>query len=226
MSGGAASITAPIQGFFANKSRQAAGQGYNQAGDQLNASQNQALGYLNPYREAGQSALSPLTGLLTGNQYDPTTGQSTALSPEQRDNLLYQSPGYKFSVQQGQQGIERSQAARGGLLSGGAEKELSQYLSGVSSQYSDNYINQLYQLVGIGQSAASNSANVVQGFGSDLASVKANEGLVKANYYNQLGNLTGGVGKGFASDFGAAQKNAGLLQPGTSGAGAVVPPVV
>jgi len=122
-----------------------------------------AIGMLDPYAEAGENALTPLTGLLTGQQYNASTGQSTPISQEARDNLMYQSPGYRFAVQQGQQGLDRSQAARGLLLSGGAQKELAGYLSGMASQYSDNYINQLTQLAGMGRQAATSQAAILSG---------------------------------------------------------------
>ena len=157
--------------------------------------------------------MAPLSGLLTGQQYDQKTGKTKTLTPEERDALLYQSPGYRFATQQGQQAVERSQAAKGGLLSGGAMKELGSYLSGVASQYSNDYLNQLAGLVGIGQDAATNSANVVQGFAADKASTLANKGLVRGNYYNQLGNFVGATGGAYMQD------NAQIQQLGMSALG-------
>jgi hypothetical protein len=206
------------QGYLANKQRQAAGQAYNKGINSLEDSQSQALGYLDPYRQAGQTALSPLTGLLTGNQYDPNTGQTTSLTPEQRDNLLYQSPGYRFAVQQGQQGLERNQIANGYSLSGGAQKELAQYLSGAASQYSGDYINQLAGLAGIGQNAANNSASTVTNFAPEIAGYKTNQGLTRANYYAQLGNIVGGTGSSL-SGLAAGQSSGGGGGNGLGGFG-------
>ncbi len=189
-----------FQGYEANKSRQAAGQAYNQGVESLQGSENQSLGYLNPYLQAGNSALGPLTGLLTGNQYDPKTGQSTALTNDQRNNLYYQDPGYQFALQQGQQGLQKSQIAQGINLSGGAQKELASYLSGSASQYSNNYINQLQNLAQSGQNAANASSGVVGQFGPQIAGGITNAGLTNANYYAQLGN----IGAATASQIGAA----------------------
>lgn len=211
--GGIAAITSVGQGYFANKSKQAGERGYNDAFGSLASSEDKALNFLDPYRETGQLGLAPLSGLLTGQQYDQKTGKTKTLTPEERDALLYQSPGYRFATQQGQQAVERSQAAKGGLLSGGAMKELGSYLSGVASQYSDNYLNQLAGLVGIGQDAATNSANVVQGFAADKASTLANKGLVRGNYYNQLGNFVGATGGAYMQD------NAQIQQAGMSALG-------
>jgi hypothetical protein len=232
MSSGGAIAGGLFQGYEANKARQAAGQAYNVGINSLKDSKNEALGYLNPYNEAGQSALTPLTGLLTGNQYDPKTGQSTTLTPEQRDNLLYQSPGYRFALDQGQQGLEKSQVARGISLSGGAQKELAGYLSGSASQYADSYINHLSQLAGLGQNSAHASANVVSGFGTQIAGGLTNQGLTKANYYNQIGNIGAKTFSAVGSDIGgggmggASAGGAGSNQQAASGIGSLITPAL
>lgn len=223
MSGGGAAAIAPIaggltQGYYANKTRQATGQAYNQGVASLRSSQDQALGYLDPYRQAGETALSPLTGILTGNQFDPKTGESTQLTPEQRDALLYQDPGYRFNVQQQDQALQRSQTARGVSLSGGAQKEIAQYSSGLASQYSNNYITQLGNLAGIGQNAANASANVVGNFGSQIAGGLVNQGLARANYYSQLGSIGSNTISQVNSAVGAGGFGGGSGGNGLSGA--------
>lgn len=45
-----------------------------------------------------------------------------------------EDPGYKFRLEQGQKGLERSAAARGGLLSGRAAKDMAAYSQGMGSQ--------------------------------------------------------------------------------------------
>lgn len=240
--GGALAAVAPVvggvfQGYHANKARQAAGQAYNAGINSLKDSQNQALGYLDPYNEAGQSALSPLTGLLTGNQYDPKTGESKTLTPQERDNLLYQSPGYRFSMDQQNQALDKSQVARGMSLSGGAQKELAQYSGGLASQYADSYINHLSQLAGLGQNSANASANVVSGFGTQIAGGLTNQGLTKANYYNQIGNIGAGtanqVGQAFGGGGGGGGSSGGMSGGGggsnagaAAGIGSLVNPLM
>ncbi len=206
-----------FQGVMANQSRVAANKGFKNQGGYLQGQEQQALGYydvLNPYQQAGQSALNPLTGLLSGKQYDES-GKETSLTPEQRDELLYQSPGYRFAVQQGQQGLERNQIAHHNSLGGGAQKELAGYLSGTASQYSNNYINQLASLAGIGQNAANTMATgksaVTQNFGTQIGETMANRGLVNANYYTQLGN----IGANTVNSIGGGQSSGG----GSGGSG-------
>ena len=102
---------------FQNKANKQTDRGFANAMDEMDNAKDESLGYLSPYAGAGQLALSPLTGIITGQQYDPATGQSTTLTPDQRNSLLYQSPGYQFSMQQGLQALTQSQAARGLSLS-------------------------------------------------------------------------------------------------------------
>ena len=48
-------------------------------------------------------------------------------------------PAYQFQLQQGLQGIERSAAAKGTLLTGGTLKAITGYGQGLASQYNDKY---------------------------------------------------------------------------------------
>ena len=97
-------------------------------------------------------------------------------------------PGYQFRLAQGQQAIERSQAARGGLLSGGAIKAASDYNQGMASnEYNNAYnrfqtnraniLNPLQSLSGAGQTAS----NV-------LGQNALQSGVNQGNYLTQAGN--------------------------------------
>jgi hypothetical protein len=163
-----------VSSVFTGSGQRAAG---NAAADSLRELGNQAAGYLDPYNKAGQTALSPLTGLLTGNQYDPTTGKTTAIDQNQRMNLFQQSPGYQFSLDQALKGIQASQAARGNLLSGGGQKEIAEFASGYASQNSNDYINQLFQLAGGGQQAAQGQANAISNIAVPLSQANYMSGI-------------------------------------------------
>lgn len=208
--GGAALVGGGVQGYFAGEAANAQAEASQNAINQLNASKSEGLGYLAPYNESGKLGLGPLTGLLTGNQYDPKTGESTALTPEQRLNLFQSSPGYQFQLSEGQKAIQNSQAARGNLLSGGAVKELQQYGQGLASQDYGNYINQLMGLTNIGQNAANSSANTAIGAGTQIANTMQdagnaeaqgllNQGNIYGNMISQLGGLGGLMGGGSGS---------------------------
>jgi hypothetical protein len=206
--GGAAAIGGGMaaQGYFGNKASKKASRAAAAAAEEMRRSKQEAIGYLAPYRQSGNLALSPLTGLLTGNQYDPNTGQTTAINSEQQEALFQKSPGYQFRIDQAMKNVQASQAAKGGLLSGGAMKELSDYGSGMASSEYGNYINQLMGLSGMGERAATNSGNFAIGAGAQIADYTQEQGMAMANRDAQLGNTIGGglsdVG-GLAMMFGA-----------------------
>ncbi len=83
------------------------------------------------------------------------------------------SPGYRFRVDEGVRGLDRSAASRGLVLSGAQKKGVEDYSQGRASDEWGNYINALSGFSGQGSGAAS-SANA-----SDAA------------FYGQAGNLIG-----------------------------------
>jgi len=138
-------------------------EGYGTAIREYKAGEEKGLGFLSPYMDVGQGALSPLSAMLTGRSYDPETGEFTELSPEERYASFEKSPGYQFRFDEGMRGAQYGLNALGSLASGGALKELSQYGQGLASSEYGNYINNLQQLAGIGQTASSQSANIATG---------------------------------------------------------------
>lgn len=108
-----------------------------------------------PWLQSGQAALGQL------NQQLPNLTRGFTMADFQAD------PGYNFTLQQGQQAIERSAAARGGLNSGATMKSLAGYTTGLANQtYDDafnrfnttqsNAYNRLAGMAGVGQTAAQN----------------------------------------------------------------------
>jgi len=100
----------------------------------------------------------------------PGTAGANGFGDLNRDFTLAdfnKDPGYQFRMDEGTQALERSAAARGGLLSGGTLKDLTNYSQGVASgEYSNAYnrfnadrtqrFNRLSALAGTGQTAATN----------------------------------------------------------------------
>ncbi len=127
-----------------------------------------------PWMTGGKEALGAqldLMGLPGG-----TTGSSTNALAE-----LQKTPGYQFTVDQGNQAINRSAAAKGMLNSGNVLADLTKYGQDMGSTQYGNRLNQLGSLSGTGQAAASGMAN--QG----------------ANYANQYGNNITGIGNANAA---------------------------
>lgn len=179
------------QAYFGNKSAKAAKRAAEAAAAEMRASKNRAIGYQKPYYNSGTLGLNNLTGLLTGFQYD-AKGNKTTLNEQDRSNLFQKSPGYQFRLEQAQNALQASQAAKGGLLSGGAMKEMNAYTQGIASDEYNNYINQLSGLAGIGQNAANAMGNYEIGAGNQIANYTQDAGMAKAKYYQDLGNNIGG----------------------------------
>ncbi len=68
-------------------------------------------------------------------------------------SAFYKSPGYDFRFQEGVRARDRSAAAKGNLMSGGQQRELTRYGQGFASGEFNNYANRLSSLAGIGQTA-------------------------------------------------------------------------
>lgn len=148
-----------------------------------------------PWRQAGIGALNKLIPLA--EQYTPFGMQQ-----------FQQDPGYAFRMAEGMKGLERSAAARGGLLSGATLKGIQQYGQGLASQEYQNafnryqaeraaQLNPLQSLAGIGQTsvnaltgAAGQYASNVGNIGMQQAQISANAGLARAGAYRDtLGDI-------------------------------------
>lgn len=134
---------------------------------------------LMPYKQAGDTSLNQLMGQMTPDGYfnQTYTGQD-----------IYSDPSYQFRLQQGQDAIQSSAAAQGGLLTGATLKALQNYgQESASQEYSNAYnrfnadqtnrYNRLSNLVGIGQNAAAQVGNA----GAQTAQAIANNTMAGAN---------------------------------------------
>lgn len=181
---------------------------------------NQQVGLQEPYRQAGltgQNRLMELLG-LGGNTGAAGYGQYArdfGASDFQAD------PGYAFRLSEGQKALERSAAARGGLISGSALKAATRYGGDAASQEYQNAFAR-YQ---------TNRANQLQPLGNLMASGQAaasNQGTAAGNYGTSAGNLITGAGNAMAGgitnagqataagQYGAANSIANMLNTGVS----------
>jgi len=147
-----------------------------------------------PFLQAGQEALNKLIPLSNYQKFGMDQFQ--------------QDPGYAFRMSEGMKGLERSAAARGGLLSGATLKGIQRYGQDLGSQEYQNafnryqsersaQLNPLQSLAGVGQT----TANTLGGYGQSYAN-QANQ-LGMTNAANQ-GNLALGMGNIRASQYGTA----------------------
>lgn len=157
-----------------------------------------------PYAQAGRESLTQYQGNI-GNQ------------PDYQNVLanLVNDPGYQFRLQQGQETLENSAAARGNLLSGSTLKDLTGYAQGMASQegqnaYSrefnafNNTQNQLANLMQQGFNASGQITGAGQAMTNNLANLAMQGGANQSNYYTNLANTGQGLVNGLT---GAAMFN-------------------
>lgn len=174
-----------------------------------------------PYREAGVAALNKLAPLAS--EYTPFGTQQ-----------FQADPGYAFRLAEGQKALERSAAARGGLMSGATGKALTRYGQEMGSQEYTNAFNRyqaerqarlgpLQSLAGVGQTTAQQLGAAGQQFGTNVGNLYTQQGDIAANAllagqrargsaYGQVGSALGrylstpAVG-GFGAPFGSSGVN-------------------
>lgn len=159
-----------------------------------------------PWYEAGANALAEqqrLLGLGATGRGTPEYG-SMARPFSMAD--FRADPGYAFRLKEGQKALERSAAARGGLLSGGTGAALTRYGQEMGSQEYQNAFKRyqierearlapLQSLAGQGQTTAGTLSSAGQNYattagqaGVDLATINAARGLYGTNLQNQMLN--------------------------------------
>lgn len=153
-----------------------------------------------PFREAGVNALNKLVPLTEYKDFGMDQFQA--------------DPGYNFRMSEGMKGLERSAAARGGLLSGSTLKGIQRFGQDLASQEFQNAFNRygiererrlnpLQSLAGVGQTtsrelgaAGTGFANTMGNIGMTNAMNRGNAGMARASTYgdtiNQLSRLYGG----------------------------------
>jgi hypothetical protein len=108
-------------------------------------------------------------------------------------------PGYAFRLSEGQKALERSAAARGGLLSGGTGKALVRFGQESGSQEFTNAFNRyqiernaklsaLQSLTGMGQTTAQQLSNAGQTMASNVGNDITNSAAARASGYTGVAN--------------------------------------
>ena len=134
-----------------------------------------------PWRQAGITALNKLTPLAT--EYTPFGMQQ-----------FQQDPGYAFRLQEGMKALERSAAARGGLLSGSMLKGAQRYGQDLASQEYMNAFNRyqaernarlnpLQSLAGVGQTATNQLGQAGQTMASNVGQALGAAAQARASGY-------------------------------------------
>ena len=161
-----------------------------------------------PFREAGINALNKLIPL--------TEYQNFGMDQFQQD------PGYAFRMSEGMKGLERSAAARGGLLSGGTLKGIQRYGQDLASQEYQNAFNRygiererrlnpLQSLAGVGQTTSQQLGSAGQTMAGNVGQAMGAAAQARASGYMGGANaLTGALGS--YMNYNQGQQQNALLQ--------------
>jgi hypothetical protein len=156
-------------GYFQGEAAKEAAQTQAAAADRALKLQQDMFEYqkslLAPYQEVGVNALRRLEGVMGLGGQPATGGQQ----------LLEMDPGYAFRLGEGMKALERLQAARGNMLSGGAIKAGQRYAQDVASQEYGNAYNRLANIAGLGQTTGTQLGAAGQQFGSAAGETMAQQ---------------------------------------------------
>lgn len=145
-----------------------------------------------PFREIGLNALRKL---------EPLASEYTPFGMQQ----FQQDPGYAFRMSEGMKGLERSAAARGGLLSGATMKGIQRYGQDLASQEYTNAFNRyqternarlnpLQSLAGIGQTATNQLGAAGQAYATGAGEAMGAAAQARGSgYMGAAGAIGGGL---------------------------------
>ena len=130
----------------------------------------------------------------------PTGGQAPA-GPDM--SVFFNSPGYQFRRDEGLRDIGNSFAARGGAFGGDALRGITDFNQNLASEDFYNFVNQMNNMAGLGQTAAGNAAQYGQNFANQGSNALQNMGNARAsgiaNQYNMIGQGIGGAANAFGN---------------------------
>lgn len=191
---GAVVGSAVIGGLASNRAASTQAQAAQQAADTQKQIFERQVELQEPWRQAGISALNKLIPM---SEY-----QKFGMGQFQAD------PGYAFRLSEGQKALERSAAARGGLLSGATGKALTRFGQEMGSQEYQNAFNRyqveraaqlqpLQSLAGVGQTAATTLTGAAGQMGQNVSEALQSAAAARASGYVGGANaLTSALGTG------------------------------
>jgi hypothetical protein len=156
-----------------------------------------------PFRQAGLTAQEQIMQLLGIGGDQAAAGYGSLAKPFGAQQFE-QDPGYAFRQSEGMKALERSAAARGGLLSGGTLKGIQRFGQDLASQEYGNAFNRyqteraarlnpLQSLMGAGQSSANTLTGAAGQLGQGQAQSQLAAGQARASGYVGQSNAGGVV---------------------------------
>lgn len=213
---GAVVVSSGVNAYAANKAAGQQSEAMDRAAQLQYQQYQDTVARQKPFYDVGVNALPEL---VQASKYTPFTMDQ-----------FKADPGYAFRLSEGQKALERSAAARGGLLSGGTGKALQRFGQEMGSQEYTNAFNRyqaertarlapLQALTGMGQTTAQQVSNAGQTMASNVGEAIGSGAAARASGYVGAANaLTGGLNTYLNYQQGqntlAALQNRGQYTPG------------
>lgn len=157
---------------------------------------------LNPYGNAGNTALAAFLGL---------TGLSGEGNQQTAINNITSGAGYQSELNQGINAINQNASASGGLRGGNTQMAVGQFAPQLLQAYIDKQLGNYSGLVNTGYNANVNMGNAGLNTASSIGDIMQNIGKVKAgNMLNQANNI-GQIGSDILSSGSGSGSGNGFL---------------
>lgn len=156
------------------------GSGYGQARTDLNDQFGGAIGRLDPWTNAGTSALGTYQGSL---------GQGGQAERDAAVSQFQNSPGFQYAVDQASDATARKASALGALGSGNTMQAISDRAQNMQNQEYGAWQDRLLGLSDRGQQAATAQAGLQGQLGTSLAGLGQSQGRDEAGVYTGLAGL-------------------------------------
>lgn len=153
-----------------------------------------------PWLQAGQSALSQMQQLNSGDF-----------------SSFKESPDYQWTLDQGYKGLDRSAAARGGLYSGGHSADLVDYGQGQASKQYGTYYSRLSDLANGGNATAGTLGTLGANYANQVGQNAIQGGNNRASSYQTQANNNSQFAAGAVNAFGNWYGNNSAQNGGGSG---------
>jgi hypothetical protein len=209
-------ITADASRSAAHTQADAANRATDLQGQQFQQTQRNLMPYMNT-GEAGNTRLAEMLGIGGNPNADGYGSLNQQFQAQPMD--FYKDPGYQFQLDQGMHALQNSQAAKDGVLSGAALKDLIGFNQGMANTAYQNYFdryqagtmndynrfmgqkdatfNRLASVLGIGENAAAGVGNVGAQTAASMANTMTSGAAASAAGTVGAANaITGGINNG------------------------------
>ena len=155
------------------------------------------IGYLGGNRPSQGTTQFRVNGQMFGSMEEAQRYANANMTGGTEYGGYTKTPGYDFRLKQGQDSLEASAAARGGLNSGAAMRDLLKYGQDYGSNEYGNYLSRLGARADTGMGAAQMSGQASQQAAAGVSNALGNIGNAQAAGAIGMGNaITGGIQNG------------------------------